>query len=278
MEFGVAHLTALELSPTQLVVQASQVGFRSVGLRMHSATPGGIAYPSVIGTQAHHALRNLLKSEGVSLNEIEFFPLTPGVNVAGFAGMLEAAADLGASSLTVSGDDPDQSRLVANFAALCDLAASLGLRVEIEFMRWRVTGTLDKALAIVVAANRPNGAVLLDALHLIRSGGAVADLRRVPSQFVRSAQISDGHADAPVSDAEIIAEAREGRLPPGEGALPLLELLDALQPDTALSVETPMIGTPADARLRLAHDSTRRLLQLRQPNPKISSQAPETPA
>jgi hypothetical protein len=65
----------------------------------------------------------------------------------------------------------------------------------------------------------------------------------------------------PASDAAIIAEAREGRLPPGEGALSLGELLEALPADASLSVEMPLPALAVRARLATAFNATRRLLE-----------------
>ncbi|AZO79100.1 MULTISPECIES: TIM barrel protein [unclassified Bosea (in: a-proteobacteria)] len=258
--FGLAHLTALELSPPELVREAAGAGFVSIGLRVHPAMPGGVAYPLRVGSWAQRELRTILASEGVRLNEIEFIQLTPGLDIRSFAPLLEAGAELGAAAVTVSGDDADRVRLTASFAALCDLAAEFGLRVDLEFMRWRVVGTLAQAEAVVRQAGRPNGAVLVDALHLSRSGGVPGDLAALPRQFLRAAQLCDATTTQPVTDAEAITEAREGRLPPGEGALPLAALLQALPADAALSVELPMRGLDARSRIVTAYAATRRVL------------------
>ena len=253
---GVAHLTALELPPPDLARQAGRAGFQAVGFRLHPPMTGGVAYPSRPGTRAHQELRNVLAGEGMALNEVEFIQLTPDVDVASFAGLLEAGADLGAACVTVSGDDADWARLIANFAALCDLAASFGLRVDLEFMRWRVVGSLEQAASVIARADRPNGAVLLDALHLSRSGGAPAQLQDLPLGIIHAAQLCDARASQPRTNAEVIAEAREGRLPPGEGELPLAELLCALPTDTVLSVEMPLPSMIVIPRLALAHSAT----------------------
>lgn len=257
---GLAHLTALELSPPELAREAASAGFDAIGLRVHPAMAGGIAYPIRTGSWAQRELRTILASQGVRLNEIEFIQLTPGLDIASFAPLLEAGAELGASAVTVSGDDPDHLRLTASFAALCDLAGTFGLRVDLEFMRWRVVGTLAQAEAVVRRADRPNGAILVDALHLSRSGGAPGDLAAVPRRFLRAAQLCDAAPTQPVSDADAIAEAREGRLPPGEGALSLAALVQALPADAVLSVELPMRGPDARARIATAYAATRRLL------------------
>jgi sugar phosphate isomerase/epimerase len=261
---GLAHLTALELAPPALVAEAARAGFASVGLRVVPATSGGPAYPTRVGTEAHRVLKQILTAEGVGVSDIEFIQLTPEIDVQAFAAQFEAAADLGASSVTVSGDDHDHGRLTAHFAELCDLAQPFGLRVDLEFMRWRAIGALPQALAIVHRAAKSNGAVLVDALHLTRSGGKAGDLIAIPDEWLRAAQICDAGADAPVTEAAIIAEAREGRLPPGEGSLPLGDLLEALPPDASLSVEMPMPALQTRAGIAAAHDATRRLLDRKQ--------------
>jgi sugar phosphate isomerase/epimerase len=129
---GLAHLTALELPPTALVKEAARAGFTSVGLRVVPATVGGPAYPTRVGTEAHRALKQILKGEGVRVHDIEFIQLMLDIEVSAFAALFEAGADLGAISVIVSGDDDDKARLTAHFASLCDLAQPFGLRVECD--------------------------------------------------------------------------------------------------------------------------------------------------
>ncbi|WP_426409035.1 sugar phosphate isomerase/epimerase family protein [Bradyrhizobium ganzhouense] len=240
--------------------EAARAGFSFIGLRMIPATTGGPAYPTQVGTAAHRDLKRLLADEGVRLNEIEFVQLTPVIDIPALAGLFEAAVDLGAVAVTASGDDDDHARLTAHFAKLCDLARQFGLRVDLEFMRWRAVGSLPQAEAIVRGAGKANGAILVDALHLNRSGGKPADLIALPARYLRTAQLCDAAADIPASDAAIIAEAREGRLPPGEGALPLSGLLDVLPADASLSVEMPLPALDVRARLTTAYSAARRLL------------------
>jgi sugar phosphate isomerase/epimerase len=153
--------------------------------------------------------------------------------------MFEAAAELGAQRVNVSGDDPEFSRLAAHFAEICELAGTFGLGIDLEFMRWRHVGSLPQAAEIVRLAGAQNGGILLDALHLFRSGGSLADVRALEPGLIRSAQLCDAPAAAPAPE-EIIEEARNHRLPPGEGELPLGELVRSLQPGVALAVEVPM--------------------------------------
>ncbi len=260
MDLGVAHLNALELPPEALIPAVARAGFRATGLRIHPVSEGGVCYKLPPGSDALRRVRALLRDEGVRVNEVEFIQITPDINVSTFTHMLETGAELGATCLTVAGEDPDLTRMTANFAALCDLAAPFGIRVDIEFMVWRAIATIQQATKLVIDAGRPNGGVLMDSLHLARSGGVPADIRMTPPALVRAAQICDGPVTSPPNRDAIIAEARENRLPPGEGGLPLVDFLRALPPGTAISAEVPIPGLDAATRLRRAYDATMRVL------------------
>jgi len=184
--------------------------------------------------------------------------------VADYQALLAAGAELGALSLTVSGDDEDVARLTGNFAALCEMAHGHGLRVDLEFMRWRPVSTLQQACAVVTGAGQANSGVLVDALHLFRSGGQVADIAAVDPRLLRAVQLCDAPMLAPV-DELIIPEAREGRLLPGQGQLPLAALLAALPGDVDISVEVPCAGLPAEQRLQAAAQVTHAWLHGRRP-------------
>jgi sugar phosphate isomerase/epimerase len=93
--------------------------------------------------------------------------------------------------------------------------------------------TLPEALAIVMAADRPNGGILVDALHLARSGGQPDDLADVPPALLPYLQLADAPTDAP---DDLYEEAVHGRLLPGDGQLPLAALLAAV-PGVPVSLE-----------------------------------------
>jgi sugar phosphate isomerase/epimerase len=256
---GVAHLTALQLPPAELARQAARAGFGSIGLRLSPAMDGGLAYPIRAGSQDLAELRRVLDGEGISVYDIEFVPLLPEIDVRSYRWLLDVGAELGARSLTVSGDDADRARLAANFAEFCQLATPFGLRIDLEFMRWRPIANLQQAIAVVEQAGEPNGAVLVDALHLFRSGGDAAAIAALKPGRISAMQLCDAPWQSPPPEG-IIAEAREGRLAPGAGGLPLAALLGALPAATDISVEMPMPQLPAPERLALALQSTQALL------------------
>ncbi|UXU85814.1 sugar phosphate isomerase/epimerase family protein [Burkholderia sp. S-53] len=258
---GVAHLTALELAPAALIMQSARAGFNSVGIRTNPVAPGMPCYPLKAGTDEHRELVRLLDDNGMTVQEVEFISIVPELDVQSYATMFEAAAGLGAQAVTVSGDDDDFSRLVDSLGRLCDLAAGFDLRIDLEPMRWRHVGNIGAARRVLDAAARSNGAILVDALHLARSGSTPAELREFPASRLRAVQICDAPAVAPIGDDATIREAREGRLPPGQGALPLVDLLCSLPDDIAISAEMPFKTLPVLERLTLAFNASNDLIQ-----------------
>ncbi|VTU45582.1 hypothetical protein [Variovorax sp. PBL-E5] len=80
--------------------------------------------------------------------------------------------------------------------------------------------------------------MLIDLLHLWRSGGTAEMLRDVPSSALGSVQLCDARLQDP-TDAGLIDEARQGRLFPGEGELPLKAFMDALPAAIPVGAEVP---------------------------------------
>lgn len=233
---SLAHLTVLEVAPPALFDLAAEAGYQNVGIRILPAVPGAVCYPLDRPTVAEW--RRRLADAGVGVHDVEFIALTPEVRVDAYRQTLALAAELGARRLNVSGDDPDTDRVAERFGRLCDLAAEVGIGVDLEFMRFRVVGNLPQALDVVTRAGRPNGRLLIDVLHLFRSGGTAQMLADVPAALIGSVQLCDAPRLDP-TDAHIVDEARQGRLFPGEGELPLLEYLSALPGDISMSVEVP---------------------------------------
>ena len=140
-------------------------------------------------------------------------------------------------------------------SAVCRRAAPLGLRICLEFFPDSGLPDLPFAQAVVEACGEPNAGVLLDVFHLDRSGGTVDDVRRLPPGAIAGIQLSDrrrpppGTAHVPLS----------GRLLPGDGELPLREVIEAAlenSPDATIDVEVLndelRALAPGDAATRLA--------------------------
>jgi sugar phosphate isomerase/epimerase len=81
--------------------------------------------------------------------------------------------------------------------------------------------------------------VLVDALHLSRSGGTPAEVARIDPALFEYAQICDAPAQIPFDNQRLRQEPSD-RLLPGQGGLPLVDLVHALPPDLPLAIEAPI--------------------------------------
>lgn len=274
---ALAHLTVLELSPPEVVQTAAAAGFGLVGLRLAPAMAGQQVFP-MLSSPAGPAplmLETLARMAdlGVQVHDVELVGLREDSDVRGFEPLFEASARLGARQVLVAGDGADLPRMAARLAALCEVARPYGLRMGIEFMPWRGVARLDDALQVVRAAGtQANCGVIVDAIHLDRSGACAADLARLTASEWAWFQINDAPAERPTTLEELLFQAREARLVPGQGGLDLPAMLRQLPDGTVISIEAPLLDRPpALQRARALREATEALLRAigRQPLRKL---------
>lgn len=237
-----SHLTALDVGLPDLIDFVADAGYQSTGIRLSPAMVGGVAYPLEIDDDTFRKTVSRLQARKVKVLDIEVMRIDGETNISSFASSIKVGAKLGASRICVNGEDPDLQRFTAKFAQLCALAGTYNMDVDLEFMVWRPIRTFQIAAQVVRDAGCSNGKVLIDALHLFRSGGKVSDIQDADPKLIGALQLCDAHLQSPnVNDTPaILAEARAGRLPPLEGELPLVELIKAVSISTPISVEVPM--------------------------------------
>jgi sugar phosphate isomerase/epimerase len=238
-KLGLAHFTVLDTPPLELVELARSTGFSAIGLRLHPAFPGSTVYQIVPGSDLMREMRQRLSDSGIDVYDIEFVCIDMSFDPESLKPVLQSGAELGAKRLSVCGDDADEARLLEKFSVVCDIARENGMGVDLEVMPWRTIGSLGAAVKLIDDSGRANAGLLIDALHLSRSGGQPKDLAGIKSSLITSAQICDAASEKPRTTEALIAEARGGRLLPGEGALPLHDLLSQLPGSAVLSVEIP---------------------------------------
>ena len=266
-QISLAHLTVLDTTPPELVTVAAAAGFRTIGIRL-TATPSVGIPPYDILTDGPILRETLLRlgDTGVSVLDTEFLRFEPESPAGIPEGFLEVSARLGARNVLVMSAEPEEARTVERFCDLCDRAARYGLHVCLEFAIYTGVRTLAQAAHVVAQSKRSNASVLVDALHFSRSGGVPAHIAQVDPSLFRYAQICDAAADMPGDTSGLIREARTGRLLPGEGVLPLAELVAALPATVPLAVEAPCRATadlPAVERAQRAYRTLSALLQSR---------------
>ncbi|WP_409329668.1 TIM barrel protein [Trujillonella humicola] len=201
--------------------------------------------------------------------DVEVFRVRPGTAAAEAEPLLAVGADLGARFLLTAVEDPEPDRRAGVFADLGALARAHGLRCVVETMVFSQVRTPAEALALLEAAGVDDAGVLVDALHLARAGAVPADLAALGPARLPYVQLCDAASAAPAArDADglraAVAEAVAHRLAPGEGVLPLAEVLRHCPPTAPISLEVPHPAARTDPAGWIGHlaAATRRLLSV----------------
>jgi len=138
------------------------------------------------------------------------------------------AEAVGARSITAVqgfGSELDLDRAAEDLAGLCERAAARGLQIAVEFLPWSGIPDAVTAYDLVSRTGCANATVLVDTWHWSRGGGRLDDLRAIPGERIGSTQFSD----APVQSwGNLVDETMEARLNPGEGAIPLVDVVRVL--------------------------------------------------
>lgn len=239
---SLAFLTVQGCPPLEHVQCAAAAGYDAAGLRLIAPHGLALAHPIVGNAPLIRELRTAAADLGISFLDGEVFTLRPESDVAAWLPVIETAGALGMPIMQITCEDGELSRAADNLGRIADAAADHGVKMAIEFMRWRKTATIEDAATLAAACGRGNVGILLDALHLSRSGGSPAAVAALPPESVLYLQLCDAPARPPGDDEGCIAEARGARMLPGDGGLWLAELMRVLPANIAISVETPHKG------------------------------------
>lgn len=258
-QLSIAHLSALEASPPNLLGIAADCGFDFIGLRLAAVTSAETCWPLIDDPALRRETLARMALTGVRVLDVELVRLTPDFVATEWEPFLETAAMLGARHVLTQAHDSEFRRVAQNYAEFCDLAAGHGLTSDIEFLPWTSMRDLASAVALVEAADRVNAGICIDTLHFDRAGCHVDEIDALSASWLHYAQIADAPALAPTSDAGLIRTARQARLLPGEGGIDLEGILSRLPSGLPLALEIPNLALaellPNGARLMLAKEA-----------------------
>lgn len=260
---SVAHLTALSATPDELIWAAAGAELDCIGLRLIPPRPDSPVADVVGNPGAVRALRRSLADSGIRLLDVEAVIVTAEFDPAALQPAFEVASELGCGHILSNMYITDPDAASEAFGQLCDTAAAFDLCVSLEFVPLSPLKTLDAAMQVLDLADRSNARLLVDAIHLSRSGGCPADLARVAKERLAYAHICDAVTTIPQGE-DLIRETREDRRLPGEGTLWLHDFLNALPPDLPLAIEAPTLtGAQLTTRETVARaaGALRRLLE-----------------
>jgi len=237
-EIIIAPTSLQDTAPIEYIEATIHAGYDGIGLRVHRS-PGLPFFPVVGNTALIREMRSRIADAGLKVYDLYSFYLQPDTDVASFAPAMELGASFGAKYATVMGADTDWSRQRDNFVRTCYLSAQFGLTCSLEFAVIRPLATLPQTVQLIEESKR-DAVICIDPLHLARSGGSPADVKALDTKYFPYAQISDGKLEPGEPNPALFGKLGMGtRLMPGEGTLPLRELLAALPSNVPLSVELP---------------------------------------
>lgn len=189
------------LPPAETAAAAIAGGFDAVGLWVD---------PSTWTAGTTREVRQRVADGGIDILDVEVIWIRPGPHDPDHARIIDIGAEVGASNVLVVSSDPDQGAATDKYARLCELGAERGLRVCLEFGLFTEVRRLSDALAIVEAVDSPSRGILIDPLHLHRSGGTPTDMAALSPALFPYAQFCDASARLP--DLNDLASIREEAL------------------------------------------------------------------
>jgi sugar phosphate isomerase/epimerase len=250
------YLSFSDLSPAELLAVAAEAGFSSAGIRITGRRPKDSFPPVIRDMKALEEIIRRADGLGVRISNVSSFHLYPDIDVESMKAVLEAAARLRAAYLIAARYDPDAARFHDFLASLCEAAEGFGLRLAFEFVPFSLAPSLESALETLACVPARNLGLMLDPLHLARSGGDPADLAVIDPERIFIAQLCDAPAVKP-AHLSLAEEARTARVFPGEGGLPLARFLAAIPRTAEIELEMPHASYA-----RLPHLERARLMRI----------------
>ena len=263
-QLSLHHLTAMDLTPVELVAAAAAVGLSRVTLFTYVPPPYQSRYP-LVTEDILPRLQEAMARHGVACQGLEVFGLTEEPDWPGMAQGLRLGGLLGAAQATVHIHDSAPDRVHAHLAQLAEMAAAHGIELALEFNPYAQCRSLAQAVEMVkaMAAQSVRIGILLDTLHAMRSGATLAEIEAA-APYIVGLQLSDGPQT--VAEDQRWREAISARLLPGQGDFPLQHIVKLLPETVVIDIEVPQApakaaGQSAQMRIKGAADATRALLK-----------------
>lgn len=240
---SLAQHTVPSWSPVQMIVNAKQIGFQAVGIRTIAQ---GITGETVYDLTADHTLyektKRTLDETGMVLNDIDLIALNDNTRISEYRSSLKAAAGLGARGVVCSIWTSNTSHALHELDALCELAGECGMLVHLEFVTWSSIKNLCQAREVLDQLKKPNLKILLDMIHTHRSRVSLKEIAACPPDLFQLIHICDAPNAIPNDDETLIQTCRSERLYPGEGEIPISQILQyVINTKSVLGIEIPNV-------------------------------------
>ena len=229
-----------EFPADQVVYAAARAGFNAVGIwcDLETWTDGQTDRVS-----------KALSETGITALDIEVVWFQPGEPIDTHNRFADIAKAIGAKNILCVSSETDIGETKKRFKHLCQLTEGSDIRVVLEFLAITEINSLARALEVVNDTAHPAGGVLIDSLHLQRTGSCVQELVELAQPNPESPTLSKAKLFPylQLCDASEILEDQsyEGILEDavflrkllGEGQLPIADILKTVDASMPISLE-----------------------------------------
>ena len=237
---GIEQLSAFSLPPVNFVHLVADLGCQcfSAGLVGLGYNPNH--YPD-FSLREDKAMRRAtiaaMRERGVAISLGEGCIIRPGSDIRDTAADMDIMAELGAERLNTTSMDPDLARTLDQLGLFAEMAAERGMVSTLELCPALTIRDLGMAVDAVRHVGRADFTLLLDTMHLGRSGATGADVAALDPAMIGYVQLCD--APHVPTEPDYLREATFERMVPGEGDMPLRDYLAAIPTGVTISLEVP---------------------------------------
>ena len=219
-----------ELDPIETFKVAIKTGYNAVGLMVIPERD--------LNSNTIRELTIMSKNENIRILDIEVLMLEPGDFIDDHLRILDLGGEIGAMhSLTVS-NDSDINKTSEKFNKICNHAKDCGIKSVFEFLMITKYRNLDDVINVLDLTESENKGILIDTLHFQRANHKASDINNYNKNLFPYLQLCDGEKDLLNNEYEdYLDDALNGRSAPGEGNLPLKDIIKEFSLSLPFSLE-----------------------------------------
>lgn len=237
---GIENLSTFGLHPVDFIHLAADLGCTHVSLNLRGSANRLPPYPELSLAEdaaLRLAVAQAARERQVNVALVEGFAIAPGSDGSQFAAGLDAVCELGGKAICAVSMERDIDRTHELFARLTEMAAARGLITTTE-VGAGVLRNLERSLAAVRAVGDTHFRLLIDTMHFFRSGATIADFAALDPAAIGHIQLCD--VPMPAIIDSYMEEALYERRCPGDGDLPLGQLLALVPQHAVIGLEIPI--------------------------------------
>jgi sugar phosphate isomerase/epimerase len=263
---GIEFLSVFGMPPVEFVHLAADLRCRYISITLVGLSVPQLGYPAYSLKDDLRLRKDMLSAmdeRGVAISLGEGLLVRRGADTRDLAADLDIMAELRVPRVNTVSFEPDRHRAFDQIGVLAELAADRGMETTIELAPGTTAGDIASGVSALHHIGRSDIRLLIDTMHFVRGGGTVAQLAAVDPDHLGYVQLSDTTLQPRADD--YMQEAMFERLVPGEGELPLREIIAVMPPEVIIGLEVPQLSlaeagvTPFD-RLRPCVEAARALL------------------